>query len=593
MFIKKFNKNLFESYFIFILLAVFAPKLNAVDNASLRWLTVASVNLVFLSYILISKKKYYLKISNVLKIFTGLFIVSVASTINSLNINESLISLNKIFIVLSTIVCVSVLINKKDSLQSLTYILFISVLFESLYVFYDYFTSSDLNFTGVSMNRNISSFSILVKVLFIYIYQSLNQNQNKLISILYELIVILSIILLESRAAIFILTLIFILKAVFLKDKIRSFINLCLIVLTVIIYYPFSRVLQGKDIISSNIMLDESLSLRFDFFSHAIELFLNNPLIGNGVGMWKVLSNQMKLSQVPYYVHNDFLQFLIETGAIGFIMYILFFFSIFYSIKKQWNNSSIYILLAFLIFLIDSLINFPFHRPQQIIIFILIIGSIISSLDLKKIEFKNSYLFILIITLVLSNYLSFKVLNGSFIENRFRVDLIKNEFSFDKTELEKLEYQLPNLASNTVPFSSYIARYYLNFSEYSKADQLIDIGINYNPYLSYPRDIKLQSLLEQNNLLEALRVAKYQLYNSNQTEAYFQIIFSISSELNLENEFVDLYDKIISVNKPDLLVEYFLNYKKINGLNQTTFNKLLFQSIAAFPKNQDLLKILN
>ena len=41
--------------------------------------------------------------------------------------------------------------------------------------------------------------------------------------------------------------------------------------------------------------------------------------------MWKVLSNQMKLSQVPYYVHNDFLQFLIETGVIGFIMYVLFF----------------------------------------------------------------------------------------------------------------------------------------------------------------------------------------------------------------------------------------------------------------------------
>ena len=53
------------------------------------------------------------------------------------------------------------------------------------------------------------------------------------------------------------------------------------------------------------------------------------------------------------------------------------------------------------------------------------------SLDLKKIEFKNSYLFILIITLVMSNYLSFKVLKGSFIE----IDLSqfnKNEFSFDK-----------------------------------------------------------------------------------------------------------------------------------------------------------------
>ena len=92
----KFNKNLYEFYFVFILLAVFAPKLNAVDNVSLRWLAVSAVNFAFLSYILINKETYYIKSSSVLKIFSALFFVSAISIINSVNINESLISLNKI-----------------------------------------------------------------------------------------------------------------------------------------------------------------------------------------------------------------------------------------------------------------------------------------------------------------------------------------------------------------------------------------------------------------------------------------------------------------------------------------------------------------
>ena len=54
----------------------------------------------------------------------------------------------------------------------------------------------------------------------------------------------------------------------------------------------------------------------------------------------------------------------------------------------------------------------------------------------------------------------------------------------------------------------------------------------------------------------------------------------------------------MSLNKSDSLVEYFLNYKKVNGLNQTTFNKLLFQSIAIpkksrFTENTELKNILN
>ena len=588
----KFNKNLHEFYFVFVLLAVFAPKLNAVDNVSLRWLAVSAVNFAFLSYILINKETYYIKVSSVLKIFTVLFFISAISIINSVNINESLISLNKIFIVLSTIVCVSVFSNKEKSFQNLTFLLFISVLFESSYVFYDYITSSDLNFTGVSMNRNISAFSILIKLPFFFIYKSINQNQNKPLSLIQEIIIISSIIILESRAAIVVLIMIYLLKIVLTKDKLKSMITLFLSILALFIYYPFSRILQNKSF-DTNIILDESVNLRLDFYSSSIELFLNNYIIGNGIGMWKILSNQMSISQVPYYVHNDFLQFLTETGVIGFILYIFFFILVFFLIIKNWNNNSNYFLMALMVFLIDSLINFPFYRPQQIIIFILIIGLLINTLGSNNINFKKSLLTIMIFPLLFSSYISFKEVKSSFLENKLRLDLMKNEFSLNVNDLSKIDYKFPNLSSNTVPFSSYLARYYINNSDFENADALIEYGINSNPFLSYTQDLKLQSLLMQNKYIQALREVKIILKNSNDSELYFDIFFNICLSLNLEQELIDLYPLINDSNDEVLIVKFFTNYSSLQKYDKEIFKDLIINEILRYPENDDLTQLFN
>ena len=64
-----FNKNLHEFYFVFILLAVFAPKLSAVDNVSLRWLMVSIVNFLFIGHIYLTKKTVDFRISLQLKLF--------------------------------------------------------------------------------------------------------------------------------------------------------------------------------------------------------------------------------------------------------------------------------------------------------------------------------------------------------------------------------------------------------------------------------------------------------------------------------------------------------------------------------------------
>ncbi|MBT7623541.1 MAG: O-antigen ligase family protein, partial [Flavobacteriaceae bacterium] len=378
----------------------------------------------------------------------------------------------------------------------------------------------------------------------------------------------------------------------FTKDKLKSIITIFLSVLSLIIYYPFSRILQNKSL-GANIISDESLNLRLDFFSTSIELFFNNPIIGNGIGMWKILSNQMLTSLVPYYVHNDFLQFLMETGIIGFTLYIFFFISVFYLIKKNWNNNSFYFLMAVIIFLIDSFINFPFHRPQQIIIFILIIGLLINSSNSSNINFNKSLLIAMIFPLLFSIYISFKVVKSSFLENTLRLDLMKKEYSINVNDLSKIDYKFPNLSSNTVPFSSYLARYYINNNDFENADVLIEYGINSNPFISYSKDLKLQSLLMQNKFIQALRQVKLLLKNSNDSELYFDIFFNICLSLNLEQELINIYPLINDSNNEVLIVKFFKNYTGLQQYDKEIYRDLIIKEIIRYPENDDLNQLYN
>ena len=72
--------------------------------------------------------------------------------------------------------------------------------------------------------------------------------------------------------------------------------------------------------------------------------FKENPFFGNGIGNWKIISVKydapfMKDYIVQYHAHNDFLQFLAETGIFGFIFYLFFFIQIlFFSIKRVQKN---------------------------------------------------------------------------------------------------------------------------------------------------------------------------------------------------------------------------------------------------------------
>lgn len=76
-----------------------------------------------------------------------------------------------------------------------------------------------------------------------------------------------------------------------------------------------------------------SLEERVNLVNQGLIMFSEKPIIGHGIGSFRYYGESLKVS------HNDYLQVLAEQGLIGFILYILIFFTtikqLYYNIKNK------------------------------------------------------------------------------------------------------------------------------------------------------------------------------------------------------------------------------------------------------------------
>ena len=63
---------------------------------------------------------------------------------------------------------------------------------------------------------------------------------------------------------------------------------------------------------------------------------------------------------------------------------------------------------------------------------------------------------------------------------------------------------MPNLSSNTIPISAYLARYYINASEFLKAQELINYSILSNPHDVLTKQLQMSLHLTKNKFLQTL-----------------------------------------------------------------------------------------
>lgn len=394
-------------YFLLALLLLgveYVPNLNAVDLIGPQWFYLSIINslALFVNFILFKKETvqiYYSEISSNkfgLSLLAFVFL-NLLSIFVSENIPEGLITTSNYFLIFITFFHFNLIFKKLNTNREkihLYLILFLIVgeLYLSVQpILKDFiegtFQYGDKSYYGLGANLNITAYAFLIKIpVLIYFFYT---TKNKSLTIIFSSLIffsVLSILSLGTRSALIVLISTLILLTFFLRKYIKKTILLISVFIVPIIILNIVSDSYSEDLIRDNSKIfsqkDSSISLRKRFYLDALNTIIERPIFGIGAGNWKLTSinldkDRIKDYQVPYHVHNDFLQIAAEAGIFSMIFYIFFCLSpiFIYFLKYRGNTfefgfEEIFLfMLPMMIFVFDSSINFPIARPINIIFY--------------------------------------------------------------------------------------------------------------------------------------------------------------------------------------------------------------------------------
>ncbi|MDC0486278.1 O-antigen ligase family protein [Flavobacteriaceae bacterium] len=400
----------FLNYFLLLsyLCIGFLGPFGAVDRIASQYLLLGIINISSIFYFVWEglNEKYILqlKTNKPFLIFVLFFLWSLISIIYSIDKTQTLISLVRLFVIIATTASIILHVSKIEKLKNLFIFIFLPVItiqflypFEALLDiiskigFFNFSMSNDLE--TFTPNKNITAAIIACHLPFVFIlYSYVNSKKVYLIGLVSIIIFIgvVDIIFLSARASLLglfgSLFFVYIICLVFKKKLSKKLHLFSLILILAAIFSNFylgsaNSASLNKRIASINLE-DQSANQRMRYYKHGITHFSENPLIGIGLGNWKLKSieyDKENITQyiVPYHLHNDFIQYGTELGIIGFLLYAGIFLNILViNIKRIKINShlSISLIMSITILFFDSNLNFPHHRPIMMILFGFIIA---------------------------------------------------------------------------------------------------------------------------------------------------------------------------------------------------------------------------
>ena len=443
-------KKSLPSYLYLILFSCvgFVYSSNVIDIVGIQWYYLSYVNLIFLAYVI------FKRISNKTKnnapllffknpinlLYTLFFLFCLVSLGQSINYSVSVITISKLLISLTSLLIFHELeIFKNTDIKLISILMSLMLLFEvgfSLRGYFEIIKSTDFEFymaseylKGTTGNKNITSASIAFKLPFLYILFFLIKNKYlKGLLIVIASYAYFNLILLSSRAIIVsasICILFYIsgslISCLRTKTNYKIYLKRIGIYLTPIILATSFAYTSLKDDaikiqnrVSTINTSDVSASTRLRYYEKGVDYFLSNPILGSGIGNWKLFSIKLDSDKiesyiVPYVAHNDYIELLTEIGLFGTIFYILFISSSFYFLLRVFFNTTDYqvqnlcllLTLPFIFYFIDSNLNFPQYRPIMqvgLVIYLLLIYSFYKKTFINKwkesIQFWVLYFFI-------------------------------------------------------------------------------------------------------------------------------------------------------------------------------------------------------
>ena len=560
---KKSNLN-FDSFQLFspLLLIMylcigFIPNLEAVDKIAPQWQAMNILNLI--SFITFYTYRKNLSKPIISSLFSGMSISYIGfilwagfSYFYAINPTEVLVNITRQTNVIMMFLSMGILLYNMKSKR--TFVCWVIITISGIEIYYVLIEALEMinttgfitpgNLKGVTANRNITAFSLAIKIPFIlYLINSLRKKSLKiaLIGLIFLMLVGLSMI--QSRAAFISVALILIsyttinIYLFFIEKNNTSRIlqiGSFLLPLTLAIILNQTVIAdKGADAISraSTISLstdDGSVNQRLRYYSDVLTHMKSNPIFGIGLGNWKIKSIDYDSQDivgyiVPYHAHSDFIQLGAELGIIGFLLYLsVFLWGIYYVyILIRFSRISVeekiflfLMITALGVYSIDANLNFPIARPQALVVWTLIMALIMIyyqqfKLREKKINTNSNikifFLFFSFTILSLSLYITnsvYKSLKGQMF---LLQDFNSNQYNIPINQIDTIVPEIPNITVTTIPINSIKARYYFNAGKYEKALALLEKGTLANPYLFYSEILKSQ-IFEQQGKLDSAKV---------------------------------------------------------------------------------------
>ena len=386
---------------------------SVIDVIGIQWLYLGGINI--LAYgINLYKGNFNQSLKDLKKviyIYGSFIFISVISIYYAVNWTLSILEIARQLIFLSTITNLYFLFKQKtrDKLFyiyiSRVFLLVLSIEISNILVGYltNFNTAVPRQaiFHGYSTNVNIVSMSMLLKLPFVIFLIFRDKLFYKIISISNLILFNYFIFWTQSRATFLAFILIsFLLLMYVLKNQSRKVFlkTLMISLLTFAFSLGVSNFFIKKNSLSLKITdrtlnerildlgqtEDGSTQIRLKYWSGGIKQIIKSPIIGVGIGNWKLNSLEydstfMNSYTVQYHMHNDFLQAFAELGLIGFIVFSAFILFIFYSVINQlFKGSNTFftfcLLLSLIVYCTDAFFNFPHERSEIQSIFAVIIS---------------------------------------------------------------------------------------------------------------------------------------------------------------------------------------------------------------------------
>ncbi|MDB4016288.1 O-antigen ligase family protein [Flavobacteriaceae bacterium] len=640
--------NHIPHYFLLVLYVITGSlgNFNAIDILAPQWIYLGAVNILACIYFLFfnnsSAQVGLSKLSKSIFIYVYLFyfLWSGLSYFYAINPTETLLNLPRLGNTFFAVFFCFLLLNNLENKVILISRIFIGFLcFELLSFYSDFFTLLEIkdfkpvNLKGVAGNKNITAASIAFKVPFVlYSIVTVRKGFLKIILSLILFASVFSISVLYARAAIlssFIVFIIFLSYSLYNLVINRSYLGKGLpnFLLTIVPYVAAILLnlaftsSQNKGDIGSQLgdieFTEQSSNGRFQYWSDAYEHIQDHPIIGAGLGNWKIASISYGKEHVigytvPYHAHNDFIHIFAEVGVFGGIAYLslfalltFFLFRLLYVQRKEDGNTdfSLFLLvLPFIVYGIDAGLNFPIARPLMQSSLALFMGLLLSiylnhftSKEAKPIAPLYTKIILglslmLLIPGIVIHILSYQSLTQ---QGRLLYEFNNGTYNLTLAELDQIEDDFPNLTETAMPIKAMKARYFYINNQKEKAHQYALLGSKDNPQIFFGESLKAQFFTSEQQIDSAYYYSKLAFENLPNNMPHYNLYMNSLvlrkdvTEMNKSFETV----RTIGGDTTTIWTIYLRSLANVTGLGDAMTMSRAAEAFKLFPQDDKIFTL--